>query len=88
MKSILGFDYLLTPRVLVFFYWIAMLLIFVGGIYSMFTEHLITGFIGMIFSLIGCRVMFELIMVAFKNNEYLRRIAENTSVKSVEYSCP
>ncbi|BBS35628.1 DUF4282 domain-containing protein [Enterobacter cloacae complex sp. 2024EL-00215] len=84
MKSILGFDYLLTPRVLVFFYWIAMLLIFVGGIYSMFTEHLITGFIGMIFSLIGCRVMFELIMVAFKNNEYLRRIAENTSVKSVE----
>ena len=84
MKSILGFDYLLTPRVLVFFYWIAMLLIFVGGIYSMFTEHLINGFIGMIFSLIGCRVMFELIMVAIKNNEYLRRIAENTSVKSVE----
>ena len=44
MKAILGFDYLLTPRVLV----------------------------------------FELIMVAFKNNEYLRRIAENTAVKSVE----
>ena len=50
----------------------------------MFTDHLITGFIGMIFSLIGCRVTFELIMVAFKNNEYLRRIAENTAVKSVE----
>jgi hypothetical protein len=31
MKSILGFDYLLTPRVLVLFYWIAMLLIFAGG---------------------------------------------------------
>ena len=25
--------------------------------FGMFTEHLITGFIGMIFSLIGCRVM-------------------------------
>ncbi|MBM3073108.1 hypothetical protein HV346_02850 [Enterobacter sp. RHBSTW-00994] len=84
MKSILGFDYLLTPRVLVFFYWIAMAFILIGGVYSMFTEHLITGFFGMIFSLIGCRVMFELIMVAFKNNEYLRRIAENTTVKSVE----
>lgn len=79
MKSILGFDYLLTPKVLVFFYWITMVLILVGGIYSMFTEHLFTGFFGMVFSLIGCRVMFELIMVAFKNNEYLRRIAENTS---------
>lgn len=84
MKAILGFDYLLTPRVLVFFYWIVMLVILIAGVYSMFTDHLITGFIGMIFSLIGCRVMFELIMVAFKNNEYLRRIAENTAVKSVE----
>ncbi|WP_407436854.1 hypothetical protein [Lelliottia sp.] len=44
MKSILGFDYLLTPRVLVFFYWIAMLFILIGGVYSMFTEHLFTGF--------------------------------------------
>lgn len=84
MKSILGFDYLLTPRVLVLFYWIAMLLIFPGGVYTMFSDHLITGFIGTVCSLVGCRVMFELIMVAFKNNEYLRRIAENTSVKSAE----
>lgn len=37
MKSLLGFDYLLTPRVLVFFYWIVMLFILLGGIYSMFT---------------------------------------------------
>ena len=44
MKSILGFDYLLTPRVLVLFYWIAMLLIFAGGVYTMFSDHLITGF--------------------------------------------
>ena len=84
MKSILGFDYLLTPRVLVFFYWIVMLFILLGGLYSMFTEHLIAGFFGMIFSLFGCRVMFELIMVAFKNNEYLRRIAENTSKTTAE----
>jgi len=74
----------LTPRVLVFFYWIAMLFILLGGIYSMFTEHLIAGFFGMLFSLIGTRVMFELIMVAFKNNEYLRRIAENTGKPGVE----
>ncbi len=66
MKSLLGFDYLLTPRVLVFFYWIVMLFILLGGIYSMFTEHFIAGFFGMLCSLIGTRVMFELIMVAFK----------------------
>jgi hypothetical protein len=84
MKQLLGFDYLLTPRVLVFFYWIVMLFILLGGIYSMFTENVIAGFFGMVFSLIGCRVMFELIMVAFKNNEYLRRIAENTGKSTAE----
>ena len=84
MKSLLGFDYLLTPRVLVFFYWIVMLFILIGGLYSMFTGSLIAGFFGMLFSLIGCRVTFELIMVAFKNNEYLRRIAENTGKPTAE----
>ncbi|MFP2428837.1 DUF4282 domain-containing protein [Enterobacter ludwigii] len=84
MKSILGFDYLLTPRVLVFFYWLVMLSILLGGIYSIFAGSLITGFFGMVFSLIGCRVMFELIMVAFKNNKYLRRIAENSEKTAIE----
>lgn len=84
MKSILGFDYLLTPRVLVFFYWLVMLSILLGGIYSIFAGSLVTGFFGMVFSLIGCRVMFELIMVAFKNNEYLRRIAENSEKTATE----
>lgn len=84
MKAILGFDYLLTPRVLVFFYWLVMLFILLGGIYSVFTGNVVTGFFGMLFSLIGCRVMFELIMVAFKNNEYLRRIAENTGKTATE----
>ncbi|MGS7193213.1 DUF4282 domain-containing protein [Enterobacter cloacae subsp. dissolvens] len=84
MKSILGFDYLLTPRVLVFFYWLVMLSILLGGIYSFFAGSLVTGFFGMVFSLIGCRVMFELIMVAFKNNEYLRRIAENSEKTAIE----
>ncbi|CAH6661708.1 MULTISPECIES: DUF4282 domain-containing protein [Pseudocitrobacter] len=84
MKVILGFDHLLMPRVLVFFYWIAMVIVLGAGIYSMFTVSLISGFFGMIFSLIGCRMTFELIMVAFKNNEYLRRIAENSEKAKAE----
>jgi hypothetical protein len=61
-----------------------MLSILLGGIYSIFAGSLITGFFCMVFSLIGCRVMFELIMVAFKNNEYLRRIAENSEKTAIE----
>lgn len=85
MKSILGFDHLLTPRGAGLFlldrhaaYFRRRHLLHVhrASDYRIYRYDL--------FSLIGCRVMFELIMVAFKNNEYLRRIAENTSVKSVE----
>lgn len=77
MKDLLGFDHLITPKVLVFLYWLLMVLIIVGGVFSMFNGQFIAGILGTIFSLIGCRVTFELIMIAFKNNEYLRRIAEN-----------
>lgn len=84
MNKILGFDYLLMPRVLVFFYWIAMIVILVVGLYTMFTGSLLSSFFIMIFSLISCRMTFELIMVAFKNNEYLRHIAENTKKTTAE----
>ncbi len=79
MKVILGFDSLLTPKIMVFLYWIFMALAVVGGVISIFNGQIIAGLFGTIFSLVGCRVMFELIMIAFKNNEYLRIIAQSTN---------
>ncbi|MBN6043709.1 DUF4282 domain-containing protein [Citrobacter sp. ku-bf4] len=78
MKVILGFDSLLTPKIMVFLYWIFMVLVVIGGVISIFNGQIIAGLLGTVFSLVGCRVMFELIMIAFKNNEYLRVIAQNT----------
>lgn len=78
MKVILGFDSLLTPKIMVFLYWIFMILVVIGGVISIFNGQIIAGLLGTVFSLVGCRVMFELIMIAFKNNEYLRVIAQNT----------
>ncbi|KNC92045.1 DUF4282 domain-containing protein [Trabulsiella odontotermitis] len=78
MKQILGFDYLLTPKLMVFLYWLSMVLIVLGGVFAMIGGEVLRGIGAIIFGMIGCRVMFELIMIAFKNNEYLRRIAENS----------
>lgn len=78
MKVILGFDSLLTPKIMVFLYWIFMVLVVIVGVISIFNGQIIAGLLGTVFSLVGCRVMFELIMIAFKNNEYLRVIAQNT----------
>ncbi|HEM7401686.1 TPA: hypothetical protein U2L30_004076, partial [Citrobacter farmeri] len=65
--------------IMVFLYWIFMALVVVGGVISIFNGQIIAGLLGTVFSLVGCRVMFELIMIAFKNNEYLRLIAQNTN---------
>lgn len=79
MKVILGFDSLLTPKIMVFLYWIFMVLVVVGGVISIFNGQIIAGLFVTVLSLVGCRVMFELIMIAFKNNEYLRLIAQSTN---------
>lgn len=88
MKSIFNFDAMLTPKILAIIYWLTMLLILGGGVVS-FLKALFAGsllnslalVLGTAPSLVFCRVSFELIMVVFKNNEYLRRIAERNSAE-------
>lgn len=77
MKSVFGFDSMLTPKILVVIYWVSMLCILVIGGYSMISNNTVYALLVTIGGLIGCRMCFELIMIAFKNNEYLRRIAES-----------
>jgi predicted ferric reductase len=79
MKSIFGFDAMLTPKILVVIYWLSMLFILGVGVYSVIFDNPIYAAFGTIGGLIGCRMCFELIMIAFKNNEYLRRIAESNN---------
>ncbi len=78
MKDLLGFDKLITPSILVFFYWISSVLIILSSVFMMMNASFGSGLVTLIFGLIGCRISFELIMIAFKNNEYLKKIAENT----------
>ena len=58
-----------------------MIAIVIAGLIAMKITGFIVGATTIILSLIFCRVMYELLMIAFKNNEYLRRIAENTGAK-------
>lgn len=76
MKSIFGFDAMLTPKILVVMYWLGMVVILAAGLYSFSQTSPIFSILGTLGGFIGCRMCFELIMIAFKNNEYLRRIAE------------
>jgi hypothetical protein len=61
MRNIFFFDAMLTPKIITAVYWLALLGVLLSGI-----------IIGGVF----VRVAFEMIIIAFKNNEYLRKIAE------------
>jgi hypothetical protein len=76
MKDILYFDSLITPKILTIVYWLALVVVVVGGLSMIFSGSVFTGLFGIIFGALGVRVSFEMIMIAFKNNEYLKKIAE------------
>lgn len=75
-KNILFFDYLLTPRIMTVLYWIALIVLLISAIITLVQGRIFGAILGLIFGGIGIRIVFELVMIAFKNNEYLRRIAE------------
>jgi hypothetical protein len=82
-RNILFFDAMLTPKVVTFVYWLLLVAALVAGIGSMFY----TGFQYMTFGTfvrglaitvggaIGARIWCELVIVLFKLNENVQRIA-------------
>ncbi|MFP2514179.1 DUF4282 domain-containing protein [Buttiauxella agrestis] len=81
MKNIFFFDRLFTPSFLVFIYWICLISVVISSITTMFVGNFLAGVLGLIGGLLVTRITFELLMIAFKNNEYLRRIAEQHTPK-------
>lgn len=75
-KNILFFNSLITPKILTMLYWLSLLTLIVAGIATMVTHNIFVGLVMLIFGGMGIRVSFEMIMIAFKNNEYLKKIAE------------
>lgn len=84
MKNIFFFNSMITPKIVTFLYWLTLIAVIVSGIINMIAIGHYAGFLGGVFGgllgivvgLVLTRVSFELIIVVFKNNEYLRRISE------------
>ncbi|MFP2516494.1 DUF4282 domain-containing protein [Buttiauxella agrestis] len=77
MKNIFFFESLITPKLLVVLYWLSLISILISAVITMFAGQMIAGILALILGSLGVRVGFELIMIAFKNNEYLKRIADH-----------
>ncbi|ENH8583679.1 hypothetical protein ABWS22_000866 [Salmonella enterica subsp. enterica serovar Braenderup] len=82
-KNFATFETLITPKIITIVYWLATILLIAGTILSWLQQREGVS-ISFAVSLIVTRVIFELIMVSFKNNEYLRRICEAAEEKKAE----
>ncbi|CAI0910766.1 DUF4282 domain-containing protein [Serratia ficaria] len=76
MRNIFFFDAMLTPKIITVVYWLALLGVLISSIGMMFYGEFFRGLFGLILGGVFVRVAFEMIIIAFKNNEYLRKIAE------------
>lgn len=83
MKSLLYFDQMITPRIITLIYWLLLVAAVFAGIGAMFSTGRFSfgGFLGclvvMAAGALGARVWCELLIVLFKINENIQRIASN-----------
>ncbi|WET17061.1 DUF4282 domain-containing protein [Yersinia intermedia] len=67
---------MLTPKILTGLYWLLLVLIIISGVFVMISTSVIGGFFSILGGVLATRICFEMIMIAFKNNEYLKKIAD------------
>lgn len=77
MKDIFFFDSMLTPKIIIFIYWLGLISVIIGALGSMFSGYggFWSGLGILLFGLIGTRIWCELLIVLFKINENLQKIA-------------
>lgn len=78
LKELLSFRTMVTPKVITILYWIMLVAIVPVGIIAMLFLNLgfVTTLFGMAAAAVLTRISCERTIVAFKSNEYLRKIAE------------
>jgi hypothetical protein len=78
MKDVFFFDSMLTPKIIIFIYWLGLISVVVGALGTMFSGYgggFWSGLGILLFGLIGTRIWCELLIVLFKINENLQKIA-------------
>ncbi|MGE4406170.1 DUF4282 domain-containing protein [Pseudomonas sp.] len=78
MKDIFFFDAMLTPKIITLLYWVGLLAVIVCGIAAMFGAFgggFWFGLAILVGGLVGTRLWCELLIVMFKINENLKKIA-------------
>ncbi|WP_407275930.1 DUF4282 domain-containing protein [Halothiobacillus sp. DCM-1] len=76
MNSLLFFNEMITPKIITVIYWLLLVSVVIGGLFQMFNGAVLSGLGTMIFGAIGVRIWSELLIVLFKINENIQRLAD------------
>ncbi|MDR1276954.1 MAG: DUF4282 domain-containing protein [Candidatus Accumulibacter sp.] len=74
MKKLLNFDTMLTPKIITFLYYLALICVLIGGVYTIFSDSIWKGLLVIVFGVAITRVYSEFMIVIFKMNEALQEI--------------
>ena len=79
-RNVFFLDEMLTPKIITLIYWLLLFAAVISGLGMMFSGMSFTGFIGGLFTIIlgavFARIWCELLIVLFKINDNIRRLAE------------
>ena len=81
MKDLLFFEKMVTPKIINLVYWLMLASTVVAGLGAMFSHYgggFIPGVIILISGVIGARIFCELLIVLFKINENMQKIADKS----------
>lgn len=80
VRNILFFDSMLTPKIITGVYWLLLVSVIVSGLGAVFSGEGFSGFMmGIVIIVVGsvlARIWCELLIVLFKINDNLKKIAE------------
>jgi len=80
IKDLFFFDAMLTPKLITLIYWLLLLVAVISGLGIMFSGMSFTSFIGGLLTIIigalFARIWCELLIVLFKINDNIRRLAD------------
>ena len=79
MRDILFFDSMLTPKIITLVYWLLLGAALISGLGMMFAGGIGSFFMGiftMLAGAVGARIWCELLIVLFKINENMKKLAD------------
>ncbi|MFA5592513.1 MAG: DUF4282 domain-containing protein [Micavibrio sp.] len=77
VRSVFFFDSMITPKIITILYWLFLAGVVISALGIMFGSF-IAGLLTLVFGAIGARIWCELMMVLFKINENIQKIADRS----------